>query len=272
MDAIQVLQSDFLDLLFENRNKDYGAYELRKKYNQRVSSALTITGLIAVAIFAASFFVNAFSSKDKALKDAGAVVLHSIEEQKPPPVQPPPPKVEPPPQVQTTRLTTMVIREDEDVKKEELPPVNEIERVDVVSRDGVPDDGRIASLPPVDNGSGVVETKKEEDENTRFEKVEIEATVNMNQWKRWLENQLQRYVEDAAGAGMTAGQYTVQVRFLVERDGSITEVKALNDPGYGLAKGAELVVLKGPKWTPGEQNGKKVRSYHTQPISFMIEN
>jgi periplasmic protein TonB len=272
MDAVQVLQSDFLDLLFENRNKDYGAYDLRKKYNQRIGSALTVTGLIAVGIFTASFFANAFSSKGKASIDAGDVVVRTIEEQKPPPVQPPPPKVEPPPQVQTTRLTTMVIREDVDVKKEELPPVNEIERVDVVSREGVADDGRV-SLPPVDNGSGVVQTAKAQEETDEpFMKVEIEARVNMNQWKRWLENQLQRYVEDAAGAGMTAGQYTVQVRFVVERDGSITEVKALNDPGYGLAKGAELVVLKGPKWTAGEQNGRKVRSYHTQPISFLIEN
>jgi protein TonB len=60
------------------------------------------------------------------------------------------------------------------------------------------------------------------------------------------------------------------VRFLVERDGSIENVKALNDPGYGLARGAEQVVKSGPKWKPGIQNGNKVRSYHTQPIAFVI--
>jgi protein TonB len=85
-----------------------------------------------------------------------------------------------------------------------------------------------------------------------------------------LESQLQRYIEDAASQGMNPGQYTVQVRFLVERDGSITDVKALNEPGYGLAKGAEEVVRRGPKWSPGEQNGRKVRSYHTQPITFVV--
>ncbi len=80
-----------------------------------------------------------------------------------------------------------------------------------------------------------------------------------------------RYIEDAASSGMSPGNVTVNVRFLVERDGSITSVQALNDPGYGLAKGAEEVVKRGPKWSPGEQNGKKVRSYHTQPITFQIQ-
>ena len=104
----------------------------------------------------------------------------------------------------------------------------------------------------------------------KFEKVEIGATVDYKQWKRHLETQLQPFMEEASSQGMAPGQYTVQVRFLVERDGSITEVHALNDPGYGLAKGAEDVVRKGPKWNPGEQNGRKVRSYHTQPITFIV--
>jgi protein TonB len=62
----------------------------------------------------------------------------------------------------------------------------------------------------------------------------------------------------------------VQVRFLVERDGSVAEVQALSDPGYGLAKGAVDVLKKGPKWTPGIQNGRQVRSYQTQPITFLL--
>jgi protein TonB len=82
---------------------------------------------------------------------------------------------------------------------------------------------------------------------------------------------LQRYIEDAAASGMNPGTYTVNVRFLVEKDGSITQVTALNDPGYGLKQGAEEVVKRGPKWAPGEQNGRKVRSYHTQPITFVIQ-
>ena len=69
---------------------------------------------------------------------------------------------------------------------------------------------------------------------------------------------------------MKAGQYIVNVRFLVERDGSISDVKALNDPGYGLGAASVKVVRTGPKWKAGEQNGRKVRSYQTQPLTFVI--
>jgi protein TonB len=169
------------------------------------------------------------------------------------------------------KFTPPVIKKDEEVKQEEIPPVKEMEdkKIDVINQEGVKDEGIIAP-PVVDEGKGVVEAPKVEDENKIFEKVEIEASVDVRQWRRHLESQLQRYIEDAASQGMNPGQYTVQVRFLVERDGSITDVKALNEPGYGLAKGAEEVVRRGPKWSPGEQNGRKVRSYHTQPITFVV--
>ena len=103
-----------------------------------------------------------------------------------------------------------------------------------------------------------------------FEKVEVEASVSVVEWRSHLQTHLLPYIEKAANKKIKAGNYTINVRFLVERDGSITDVKALNDPGFGLAKGAEKVVKTGPRWTPGEINGKKVRSYHMQPITFSI--
>ena len=104
-----------------------------------------------------------------------------------------------------------------------------------------------------------------------FQKAEIEASVDARQWIDHLRNNLQSPIEKAAKKGIKAGTYTVNVRFLVERDGSITDVQAMNDPGYGLAKAAVKVVRTGPRWTAGEVNGKKVRSYHTQPITFVIQ-
>lgn len=103
-----------------------------------------------------------------------------------------------------------------------------------------------------------------------FEEVEIEASVDILQWRLHLEKNLLAPIEKAAKKGMKAGQYIVNVRFLVERDGSISDVRALNDPGYGLAEASVKVVRTGPKWKAGEQNGRKVRSYHTQPLTFVI--
>jgi len=113
------------------------------------------------------------------------------------------------------------------------------------------------------------ETK--EIDTTVFQNAEIEATVDASQWIDHLRNNLQHPIEKAAKKGMKAGTYAVQVKFLVEKDGSINDVQALNDPGYGLAKAAIKVIRTGPKWTPGSISGKIVRSYHTQPITFVIQ-
>jgi periplasmic protein TonB len=273
MEANKILQADVLDLIFEGRNKEYGAYELRKRYNRRISVAMGITMALAVLAFVGAFLSDALASKDDGKVEVRDVVVADIkqEPEKAPPPPPPPPKAPPPPKVEMAKFTPPVIKKDEEVKQEEIPPVKEMEdkKIDVINQEGVKDEGIIAP-PVVDEGKGVVEAPKVEDENKVFEKVEIEASVDVKQWRRHLESQLQRYIEDAAAQGMSPGQYTVQVRFLVEKDGSITDVRSLNDPGYGLGKGAVDVVKRGPRWAPGEQNGRKVRSYHTQPITFVV--
>lgn len=275
MEANKILQADLLDLLFEGRNKDYGAYELRTKYNKRITLALLITAGVGLAIVLASFLSSALSSKKDDTVEVHDVVVQNIQEEAPPPPPPPPPppKTPPPPQLETAKFTPPVIKKDEEVRKEEIPPIEKLEEVQVAekSQEGAKDEGLLNAPPVVDKGTQVVETKPVEDENKVFEKVEIEASVNVAQWRRHLESQLQRYIEDAASSGMNPGTYTVNVRFLVEKDGSITDVRALNDPGSGLAQGAVEVVKRGPKWSPGEQNGRKVRSYHTQPITFVIQ-
>ncbi|HUC81769.1 MAG TPA: energy transducer TonB, partial [Flavisolibacter sp.] len=182
----------------------------------------------------------------------------------------PPPATPPPPEIETAKF----IENIKPVEKAVEPPPPQDQLVDVQIGNENKEGEKLVGPPPpppVDEGKGVVAPPPPEDENKVFEKVEIEASVNVAQWRRHLENQLGRYIEDAASSGMAPGNYTVNIRFLVERDGSITDVKALNDPGYGLAQGAVDVVKRGPKWSPGEQNGKKVRSYHTQPITFQIQ-
>ena len=108
------------------------------------------------------------------------------------------------------------------------------------------------------------------DGQTVFQSVEIEASVDINQWRQHLQAHLMAPIAKAAKKGMRVGTYTVNVRFLVEKDGSISDVKALDDPGYGLAAASEKVVKTGPGWSPGVYKGKIVRSYHTQPITFVI--
>lgn len=292
MEAKEILKADFLELLFYNRNKKYGAYTLRKRYRNRLWMAVLLTVCLG---FLSVWFLQPANAKAEANRvEVRSVVLETIKETPPPP-PPPPPKAEVPvtpktekmtpakpavvkPKIKRTKYTPPVIKKDKDVETNEMPPVQEIATVDVVTTNGITQDNLAASMPTikavkgVDKGTGIIAApkKKKVDENKIFEKVEIQATVDRTKWRRHLERRLVRYIENAAGDGMPAGKYVVNVRFLVEKDGRISKVKALNNPGYGLARGAEQVVRSGPKWKPGIQNGRKVRSYHTQPITFMI--
>lgn len=104
-----------------------------------------------------------------------------------------------------------------------------------------------------------------------FTKVEIEAAIDKHEWKQFLQKNLQPVIEQAASKGMKPGTYTVNVKFIVKKDGSITNIKALNDPGYELVQKTISFMKDSPKWKPGLQNGKPVNSYHTQPITFVIQ-
>ena len=120
-----------------------------------------------------------------------------------------------------------------------------------------------------------IETTKQSAELSKtkdsvVEKVEVEASVGRQEWITHLQQTLGPVILHAAKKGMKVGTYVVNVRFLVEKDGSINDVVAINDPGYGLAKGAVKAVKTGPVWSPGSIKGRPVRSYHTQPISFVI--
>ena len=93
MEANKILSADILDLVFEDRNKDYGAYDLRKTYNKRIRMALIITASIALLALAGSFLANKFKPKQKQVQ-VKDLVLENItqqEEKKPEPPPPPPP-------------------------------------------------------------------------------------------------------------------------------------------------------------------------------------
>jgi protein TonB len=103
-----------------------------------------------------------------------------------------------------------------------------------------------------------------------FMKVETPPSVDQKQWVQHLQKNLTPFIESAAANNMPVGTYKVIVRFLVEKDGSVTDVHVLNDPGYGLKEASIKMVETGPKWKPGIANGKNVRCYHTQPITYVI--
>lgn len=271
MEANKILSADFLDLLFEDRNKEYGAYELRKTYNRRITRALIITASVAALAIGGSLLAsNLKGTDDKKVKMQEVTLTEVKQEEKkiiPPP--PPPPKVEPP-KVEMKQFTPPVIKKDEEVEKPP-PPQEELKeaKIDVVNQEGIKDEN-IATPVVIDEGKQIVEEKKVDDENKIFDKVEIEAKFPGGdaKWRQYLERNCNAQV--ATDAGAPEGTYTTVVQFVVDKEGNISDVKAMTNHGYGMEGEAVRVIKKGPNWTPAVQNGRAVKAYRKQPITFQV--
>jgi periplasmic protein TonB len=273
MEANKILSADILDLVFEGRNKEYGAYELRKTYNGRMIRALVVTGSAALLIFLTSVLANKLNTSDSKKVDIKEVTIQDLkqEEEKKDIPPPPPPKPPDPPKIEMQKFTPPKIVKDEEVQE---PPPEQEElkeaKIDVVTQEGIKDEGIVAPAV-IDEGKGIVEEKKE-DENKIFEKVEIEAAFQGGEsaWRKYLERNLNPSAPVDNGA--PEGTYTVYVQFVVSKDGSISDVRALTKHGYGMEEEAVRVIKKGPKWTPAIQNGRQVNAYRKQPITFQVQS
>jgi protein TonB len=273
MEANKILSADILDLVFEHRNKDYGAYELRKTYNRRIIRALIITGSVALLALVGSILSSSFETEKTQKLEIRDITLEDIkeEEQKVEPPPPPPPPPPEPPKIEMKQFTPPKIVKDEEVQ-EPPPPQEELKevKIDVINQEGIKDEGIIAPTV-IDEGKGVIEEKKE-DPNRIFEKVEIEAKFLGGDaaWKRFLERNLNANAPVDNGA--PPGVYQVVVQFVVSRDGTVSDIRALTNHGYGMEQEAIRVLKKAPKWEPAVQNGRQVNAYRKQPITFQVTN
>jgi periplasmic protein TonB len=272
MEANQILSANLLDILFDGRNKAYGAYELRRDYNKRLGLALALMFAIGSFIMVTVLFADHKSRIYDPIIKVDDKILTSFTKPIEPPPPPPPPSPAEPPTMQVTRMTPPVIVEDNQVRAEEMPPEIDVihdSRIGTYNQDGIIDLRIVA--PPVETKSmSEIVTPREVvfDFEKTFTKVEIPAEFPGGQleWKRYLQKNLQ-YPVDAIERG---NESIVRVQFVVDTDGNISEVEALNDPGDGLAEEAVRIIKKGPKWKPAEQNGRKVKYRHIQAITFRL--
>ncbi|MBL7722505.1 MAG: energy transducer TonB [Chitinophagaceae bacterium] len=275
MEANKILSADVLDIIFDGRNKDYGAYELRKTYNRRITRALIITGSIAVLALLISYLSSTLKDKNDNKLKMNEMTIQDVkqeEKKEPPPPPPPPPPKQEPPKVEMKQFTPPVIKKDEEVEKPP-PPQEELKeaKIDVVNVEGVKDQGIVAPVE-IDQGKQIVEVKKEDDENKIFDKVEIEASFpgGDSKWRQYLERNANGQV--ATDNGAPEGVYTTVVQFVVDKEGNISDVRSLTNHGYGMEEEAIRVIKKGPKWNPAVQNGRQVKAYRKQPITFKVES
>lgn len=276
MEINKILQADLLDILFDGKNKEYGAYELRKTYSRRISTALLYTVLICVALVAFSYIPNMKPKEEAIQMFVQDVTLEDLkQEEKKQELPPPPPIQEEPPKVEITKFTPPVIVKDNEVKEDdEIKEVAKLEdtKIGTINQEGVKDEGFVITAVGDGKGTGLVEGPKveKEDYDRVFTSVQIPAEFpgGLEAWNRYLERNLNRDLPVDNGA--PPGRYIVSVTFIVDKEGRVSEVKAENNPGYGTADEAVRVIQKGPNWKPALQNGRNVIYRNKQNIIFMV--
>ncbi len=103
-----------------------------------------------------------------------------------------------------------------------------------------------------------------------FERVEVEARYpgGDQAWRQYLQKNLK--AETPINNNAPLGQYTVWVQFMVSLDGSLSEIKAISNHGYGMEAEVLRIIRQSGKWTPAIQNGRPVKAYRKQPVIFMV--
>ena len=246
------------ELVFKNRNKEYGAYYLRMKYRKYVSISL-ISAFIIILGAIAYPVIASYLNKTKTVvvnKDITAEMMNLYKTEAPPPPPPPPPpeNIE-----QKVKFTAPVVTTD-------TAETNIVSQEDLSAK-------TTHEAPPPEEDFGVKEVKKQviEQEAPKeiFTVVEEQPNYPGGDEARikFLQENI-KYPEEAKELGV---QGKVFVTFVVEVDGSITDVRVLRGIGAQCDEEAIRVVKSMPRWIPGKQRGVPVRVQFNLPIKFTLQ-
>lgn len=259
IDWSDAINPERVELVFANRNKEYGAYQIRKKYEKRVVKAMLIAlSGIALAV-AIPILVNYLSKVNFGKKDK---MVEEITLAEPPPIDktapPPPPVIPPPPVQQTIKFTPPIVVKDEE--EEEPPPTQEETKEVQVSTETHEGEKNAVELPP--------ETPVE-DEGKIFTIVEEMPSFPGGEEKmlEYVAKNI-KYPAIARENGITGRVY---VNFYIDKDGKVQSAKVVRGIGGGCDEEALRVVRMMPQWKPGKQNGRAVNVNYNLPINFTLK-
>jgi protein TonB len=257
---------EWLELVFDDRNKAYGAYDLRSHYAGNLVKAMGIT-FFSVALLMIGYTVLKPKPApfERIIRDIPIIKLedHHIK----PPVTPPIPQtIQPHVQVATVRYPEYVVRPD---KVAENPPkLIELETAAISSQNVKGKDGG-DNISITDLGSGLATAPNVSEapfKETYELQVQPEPYGGADAWAKFLQKNL-RYPKLATEEGKSG---KVLLSFIIETDGHISNVVVDRGAGYGMDEEAARVLKLAPAWKPGVQNGHHVRVRYTLPINFQI--
>lgn len=252
------------DIVFENRNKDYGAYLNRKSYSKSVIIAMALTFGVLAMVFAAPYIKSFFDSMQPEEVD-NKLKTTTISLDQPPPItpnQPPPPDVRIPPPVKTViKFLPPKVTEKEVVEEEEMPTIEEIKNNDTGSENI---EGTVEAV-----FTEPVAEEPKEDPNKIF--MVVEQPPEPEGGMEALAKFVQKNLKYPASARRMNIEGTAYVRFVIEPDGAVTGATIMKGISADCDKEALRVIQMMPKWKPGKQSGRPVRVSFVYPIRYRLE-
>jgi len=267
---LDIFNPEWLDVVFKGRNQAYGAYQLRKENPRNINRSLITASVCFVFVLALPTIINKIKGfipkADDKVKITDVVLMPPppIDKAQPPP---PPPKEPPKPKVDQVKFPPPIVKPDNEVHEKDPPTEKQLEVADPGQKEQKGDpNAQIRIDEPVGNAD--VSQVTEGNSNEIFTAVEIPPNFPGG------EEKFGKFLHDHIKYPPMARDNNIQGRafisFVVERDGSLTDIKIVRDPGSGLGDEAVRVLKISPHWTPGIQNGKPVRVSYTVPINFSL--
>jgi len=273
MAKLDILDPQWIEVVFSGRNKAYGAYMLRKENARTSVRALVIACILFVLAISMPTIINKIKGfipkADEKVKIQDVVLTPPppIDATKPPP---PPPKVEPPkPKVDQVRFPPPVVKPDNEVREKDPPTVKELEVKDPGQKDQKGDPNQDIRIDEA-VGNADIKQKVVEESNDPVSFAAVEVLPKFPGGEAAFGAYLSKTIRYPPVAKENNTQGRVIVSFVVEKNGKLTDIKVVRDIGGGCGEEAIRVLSKSPAWSPGIQNGKPVRVAYTMPINFTL--
>ncbi len=267
MELTKLMEADYLDIVYDNRNKAYGGYELRKNYNRRAGKAMLLL-LMGIGTLCSFSLIHtqpvpevhgSQKTIDPVLVDISPTIMHPVK----PPVNPPPASA----RIKTQASTVPVIIDDHLVPDK---PMTENKKMDDSQPGTTTSDGVVTTTGSISgNGTGKKQIVTEPVIAVATPPVRCVSQMPdfAGDMGAYISKHL-RYPDAARSAGIE-GQ--VMIEFVVNEDGSVSNARVVRGIGGGCDEEALRMVNSMPKWKPGKQNGMPVKVIFALPIKFVLD-
>ena len=274
MTAEKILQSDILDILFEGRNKLYGAYELRRTYHRRIKKGV-VGMILAIALLTGSYYLK-FGRQNSIV--AGLDVNDSVkimlieDPATPPKPEPPPPATPPPPPLATVAYTAPLLVADS--TKTEVPAQSDIDTaaISINTKAGLAYNGAVAPEAPVGTPGGdgppkeVPATPASVVPAGPVDMGKVDQVPEYPGGSRALINYMVRNLTSELEPGV---KYVVKAQFVINEEGVVSEAVILHSDDETFNNQVLKAIRKMARWKPGMLHGQKVAVRFTMPVTFV---